>query len=554
MPPLQTRRRRPHLASAPVPPEQRTAVDQALVDLTPMRRDKALPLLQAIQSRLGHLPAPALTYASQLSRIPLADLNALISFYDLLLSEPPPSRVVHVCDDMVCRCAGKSESGDLAEHLKADGYTVHHSACLGQCDRAPASVATSPDPAAPLPTPARKGWPADHTPLLLARCGRYAAIDLDGYTHLGGLAALRTARTMSPADLVALVKSTALVGRGGAAFPTGVKWEGVFNAPTPLGAGPDGAFKYVVINGDESEPGTFSNRVLMEEDPLAVVEAALIAAHAVGAQQIYIYIRGEYPHAIAAMRQALTAMRPHMDGVSAEVRSGAGAYVCGEETALFASIEGGRGEPRVKPPFPSTNGLWQRPTLINNVETLHNLLPILTGGAEAWNAVQPKLFCISGAIAAPGVYELRLGTPLSGLIALAGGPTGPLQAVLMGGAAGMFLDPHQLDTPLDFRAMAAAGATLGSGAVMLFDHSADLWETARRLARFFAAESCGKCVPCRLGTARQAELVDRLAAGETQWVPLHAELGLTMADASICGLGQTATNAVRSLLALKGMV
>jgi len=247
-------------------------------------------------------------------------------------------------------------------------------------------------------------------------------------------------------------------------------------------------------------------------------------------------------------------MQPLMDGVAAEVRVGGGAYVCGEETALFASIEGYRGEPRVKPPFPTTHGLWNRPTLINNVETLHNLLPIISGGAAAWNAVQPKLFAISGAVRAPGVYEMRLGTPLRDLITLAGGPTGTLQAVLMGGAAGMFLGPDRLGTPLDFRAMAAAGATLGSGAVMVFDTQTDLWDIARRAARFFAAESCGKCVPCRIGTARQTELVARLAAGETALIALHAELGQTMADASICGLGQTATNAVRSLLTLTGMV
>ncbi|MDB4896046.1 MAG: nuoF, partial [Firmicutes bacterium] len=206
------------------------------------------------------------------------------------------------------------------------------------------------------------------------------------------------------------------------------------------------------------------------------------------------------------------------------------------------------------PPFPTTHGLFGRPTLINNVETLHNLLPLMAGGVAAWNAVEPKLFSISGAIARPGVYEVPMGTSLAALIELAGGPTAPIQAMLMGGASGMFLGREALQTPLEFKAMAAAGATLGSGAVMLFGEGTDLWDVARRATRFFAEESCGKCVPCRVGTARQVAIADRFAAGDVaEWLPLHQELSLAMADASICGLGQTAMNAVRSLLKLKGV-
>jgi len=557
------RRRRFHKAETPVPPEIRAVVDQSLQAVAPIRKDKGLPLLQQIQARLGYLPGPALAYASRCSRIPLADLNGLVSFYGLLCTEPQTGSVVHLCDDLVCRSAAGTD--DLATRLKAEGHTVHCVPCLGHCEQAPAALVTE---AAPQPLQAyggfaawrmvtsgsaRRGWPDGYRPMLLGRCGHYDPTDLQSYRAAGGLTALEQARQSNPADLVALIKSSKLVGRGGAAFPTGIKWDGVLRAPTPLGPGPDGALKYVVVNADESEPGTFTNRLLMEEDPLAVVECALIAAHAVGAQKIYLYIRGEYPAAIEQTQAAITLFRENdlLADIAFEIRCGGGRYICGEETALFASIEGERGTPRVKPPFPTTNGLFDRPTLINNVETLHNLIPLLTSGVEAWNRQEPKLFSIAGHVTRPGVYEVPMGLPLAALIDLAGGPVGQIQAILMGGASGMFIGPEKLQTPLDFKAMTGAGATLGSGAVMVFNQETDLWDITRRAARFFAEESCGKCVPCRVGVARQTEMVDRFAQGETAWIPLHQEISQAMADASICGLGHTAMNAVHSLLKLK---
>ncbi|MFZ5827117.1 MAG: NADH-ubiquinone oxidoreductase-F iron-sulfur binding region domain-containing protein [Bacillota bacterium] len=559
------RRRRLHRAEPPAPPEIQAAVEQALAAVAPVRKDKALPLLQAIQARLGHLPEPALAYASRRSRIPLADLNALVSFYDLLTSEPHAGTVTHYCDDIVCRC--RPGYDQFIQALQQSGHTVHGAPCLGRCEQGPVALQTrtAAEPALAFggfgawqitaTQPARFAWPDDSQPMLLSRCGRYTPTDLNSYRQAGGLTALDQARSMTRADVVAQVKASKLVGRGGAAFPTGIKWEGVLVAPTPLGPGPDGAAKYVVVNADESEPGTFTNRVLMEEDPMGVIECALIAAHAVGADQIYVYIRGEYPLAVERCSAALAAFREAglLGGVGFEIRCGGGRYICGEETALFASIEGERGAPRVKPPFPTTNGLFDRPTLINNVETLHNLIPLLTLGVDAWNAREPKLFSIAGDVTRPGVYEVPMGTTLRALIDLAGGPVGEVQAVLMGGASGMFIGPEKLDTPLEFKAMAAAGATVGSGAVMVYNAETDLWDVARRAARFFAEESCGKCVPCRVGTARQEELVDRFAEGQTQWIPLHRDIGQAMADASICGLGHTAMNPVRSLLKLKGV-
>jgi len=355
------------------------------------------------------------------------------------------------------------------------------------------------------------------------------------------------------------------VGRGGAAFPTGKKWESLLLARKP------GGVHYVVGNADESEPGTFKDGVLMEGDPFAILEGMTIAALATGAEKGYIYIRGEYPRAAESVAHAIrTARDQGLLGQAilgsalqfdVELRRGAGAYICGEETALFNSIEGYRGEPRNKPPFPTQAGLFRQPTLVNNVETLANIPGIiLRGGAAFARTGTPqssgsRLFCLSGHVKRPGVYEVTLGQSLGTLIERAGGAggSGRLQAVLLGGAAGTFLTPNELDMPLSFEGARSAGATLGSGAVVLFDDSVDLRQVLLRIARFFRDETCGQCVPCRVGTARQDELLHRLAgrqplgslAGELK---LFGEIGQTMRDASICGLGQTASSAIGSAL------
>jgi NADH-quinone oxidoreductase subunit F len=331
---------------------------------------------------------------------------------------------------------------------------------------------------------------------------------------------------------------------------------------------------YVVCNADESEPGTFSNRVLMELDPFAVVESMTIEGFATGASKGWLYIRGEYPLAEARMLHAIQAARDagylgrsvmgRSFAFDIELRRGAGAYICGEETALFESIEGKRGEPRNKPPFPVEVGLFGKPTAVNNVETLVNVLAILGDGpgggkrfAEVGGGIStgPKLFCLSGNVARPGVYEVPFGTTLGELIALAGGVPGDrsIRAILLGGAAGMFVGPDVLDTPLTFEGTRAIGATLGSGVVMVFDETADMVGALRRIAAFFRDESCGQCVPCRVGTVRQEELLSRLAdhvdiRSREQELVLLGEIAQTMRDASICGLGQTASFAIESAL------
>ncbi|HKR54679.1 MAG TPA: NADH-ubiquinone oxidoreductase-F iron-sulfur binding region domain-containing protein, partial [Gemmatimonadales bacterium] len=326
---------------------------------------------------------------------------------------------------------------------------------------------------------------------------------------------------------------------------------------------------YVICNADESEPGTFKDRVLMEEDPFAIVEAMTIAGYAAGAAHGYVYIRGEYPLAIRRMQGAIDQARqagllgPSVMGkgfaFDVEIRKGAGAYICGEETAIFNSIEGYRGEPRNKPPFPVAVGLFRKPTLVNNVETLANVPAIVLDGGAAFakigtpDSTGPKLFCVSGALRNPGVYEVPFGTTLHQLLALAGGPTEgrTLQAILLGGAAGMFVPGDTPDISLTFEGARAAGVTLGSGVVMAFDDQADMKDTLLRIAAFFRDESCGQCVPCRVGTVRQEEALHRLVAknplgSAAQELVLLEEIGAGMKDASICGLGQTAYSAVES--------
>ena len=341
------------------------------------------------------------------------------------------------------------------------------------------------------------------------------------------------------------ISASKLLGRGGAAFPTGVKWEAVARQP----ARPH----YLVCNADESEPGTFKDRVLMEGDSFALVEAMTIAAFATGSEHGFVYVRAEYPLAHRRLEHAFAEARVRgllgenvMDSGFAfdiELRIGAGAYVCGEETALFESIEGNRGEPRNKPPFPVEVGLFGKPTVVNNVETLMNVPEILNGDAR-----ETRLFCLSGHVARPGLYEVELGTPLRMLLELAGSK--PPKAVLLGGAAGSFVGPEQLDLPLTFEDTRAAGTTLGSGVVMVFDENADLVDAVLRIAEFFKDESCGQCVPCRVGTVRQKEALERLARGEARGDEHErlAELAQVMRDASICGLGQTAASAVASAI------
>jgi NADH-quinone oxidoreductase subunit F len=567
------------------------------------KRTELLPALQALQSRAGWISEGGLNYVCERLGVPPAEAWSVATFYALLATSPRPRRVVHVCDDIACRAKGgralcerlEAAAGPALPHAPG-GEHVHfdpdrpawmRSPCLGLCDAAPAALITEAgarpverllggvDDAA-LAALLAGGPPgadgADHAAIpqrgdpalrLLARVGTVDPESLTAYRAAGGYRALEKAFALGPEAVVAEVTRARLVGRGGAAFPTGMKWDAVRRQ--------EGGPRYLVCNADESEPGTFKDRVLMCGDPFAVIESMTIAAFATGCTKGFVYLRAEYPLAHARLGHALEAARaagllgPRVAGrdlaFDIEIRRGSGAYICGEETALFESIEGYRGEPRSKPPFPVQSGLFGRPTVVNNVETLVNVLPIVLDGGAAYavtgtpGSTGTRLFCLSGHVARPGLYEVPLGTTLRALIALAGGvhEGRPLQAVLLGGAAGTFLRSDEIDLPLTLEDARAAKTTLGSGVVMLFDDRADMRDVVLRIAAFFRDESCGQCVPCRVGTVRQEEALHRIAAGcprggmESE-LTLIDHVGAGMNDASICGLGQTAYAAVESAI------
>jgi NADH-quinone oxidoreductase subunit F len=533
------------------------------------QRHLLLPALHAVQDATGAVSRGALGYVSERLTVPPAEAYGVATFYALFDVGGSGGPKTHVCDDIVCAGYGANE---LCAALDEAGADYERSPCLGQCDRAPAAMFHQPGAgygnAAPvtarsITTPVFEELPPGSihqegsTLTLLRRIGTVDPESLDSYREAGGFSTLESVRKADPAAAIAELKQSNLRGRGGAAFPIGLKWEGVREAP--------GDSKYVIANGDESEPGTFKDRLIMEGDPFAVVEAMAIFGHVTGAGTGYIYVRGEYPTAETRLRNAITrsAESGLLDGFDLQVRRGAGAYICGEETALFASIEGLRGEPRQKPPFPTQSGVFGKPTGINNIETLLAALEVLQNGADRFTAVGTeqstgtKLFCVSGAIAMPGVYEVPFGTTLGELLEMAGGIANgqALGAVLMGGAAGVFADESALDVPLTFEDTRAAGTTLGSGSMVFFDDETDFGPVLRRIAQFFRDESCGQCVPCRIGTVRQEEALARLQTGSTLGSSDEErrrldDLARVMTDASICGLGQTAASAVQSAMRL----
>ena len=519
-------------------------------------RDLLLPVLHAVQDGIGWISHGALNYICRRLTVPPAEAWGVVTFYHLLATDPQPADVAHICDDIACRL---NDIDSQVTRLQARGLKVKRSPCLGQCDRGRATLITRAGTDAvrfveTTPGPPHVG--ALGAARLVRRIGRVDPSSLEAYRKAGGYTALAKAREMGPDRVIAEVSAAKLMGRGGAAFPTGRKWEAVARETvTP---------HYVVCNADESEPGTFKDRVVMEQDPFALVEAMTICGLAVGAERGFIYIRGEYPEAERAIEQAIAQclaaglLGPNVArsgfAFDIEIRRGGGAYICGEETALFNSIEGKRGEPRSKPPFPAQFGLFGKPTVVNNVETLVNVPDIVNEGGAAWARVGTaastgtRLFCLSGHISKPGLYEIECGRTLREAIELAGGVRAgrTLQAILLGGAAGTFVGPSALDMPLSFEGARAANATLGSGVIMVFDDTANLHDTLGRIAEFFRHESCGQCVPCRVGTVRQDEL---LKISPPSNALVLTELGQAMRDASICGLGQTASSAIETAFA-----
>ncbi|MCX5253222.1 NAD(P)H-dependent oxidoreductase subunit E [Streptomyces canus] len=539
------------------------------------RRHLLLPGLLAINDRVGWISEGALTYLCRRLTVPPAEAYGVATFSTLFSVRPRPATVLRVCTDLVCTAAGASGLCAGVEERLGDGVHLERSPCLGLCERAPAALVTKagdpvrtavPAPAtvdgavlaASAPDSASEEPPAETAVpqtgqdglVLLSRVGAVDPSSLDDYRAHGGYTALRRAFALGPAGVAREVADSGPVGQG-AAFPTGRIWQAAASRPHHP--------PYLVCNAGECAPGAFRDRVLIEGDPFALVEAMTIAAYAIGAHHGYLCLRDEFPRATSRMRHAVEQARTRGllgDDVlgrgyafDIEIRRGAGAYVSGEETALFNSLEGHRGEPRCQPPSPAEQGLFGRPTVVHDVETLVGVLPILARGEPAYaetgteKSAGTKLFCVSGSVERPGVYELPSGTPPAELLSAAGVREN-LRAVLLGGATGGFVRPDELDVPFAFEGRA------GSGVVVAFDDTVPLPRLLLRIAEFFRDESCGRCVPCRVGTVRQEEalrrLVERTGAAAADDIVRLRDVGRAMRDASMCGLGQNAWNAVES--------
>ncbi|MFC7473765.1 NAD(P)H-dependent oxidoreductase subunit E [Dankookia sp. GCM10030260] len=525
----------------------RMAVQVAIGDLPP-RHDLLIEHLHALQDVHGCLWAGHLVALADLLRLAPVEVFEVASFYhhfevlDDTAPAPPPV-TIRVCESLPCAMAGAHHLLDALRAAPPGGARIVTAPCMGACHRAPAAAlghelvehATPARIAAAL----RDGPPALPVPP-----------DLAAYQARGGYAALRRAQAEGAAGherMLAVLEAGALRGLGGAGFPAARKWRLVMAQPAP---------RHLVVNADEGEPGTFKDRYCLETEPHRVLEGMLIAAESIGAEACWIYLRDEYPHLrrmlereIAALVQAGLARMP------IHLRRGAGAYICGEETALLESLEGKRGYPRHKPPFPGEHGLFGRPTLIHNVETLW-LLPDLLAHPEAAarHAAMGRrgrhglrFFSVSGRVRDPGEKLAPAGVTARELIEeFSGGmlPGHRFAAYLPGGASGGILPERLADLPLDFGTLDAQGCFVGSGAVVILSDQDDLPEAVRNLVRFFREESCGQCTPCRVGTAKAAALLDA-----PRWDrALLGELAVAMADGSICGLGQAAMNPVRTLL------
>lgn len=483
---------------------------------------RLIPLLEQAQANHGYLSEAVLRDLAHKANVPLHRLQELVSFYPHFRTMPPPRVELLVCRDVSCWLAGSEACFAKLKELHGNGVEVKEVSCLGRCDRAPAGMRNG-EPVE-LRDPANvTTWVADPP-----RTWR-----LDPYPTLAERYGIVRSEP-EPEAVIAALKDSGLRGMGGAGFPTGTKWEFVRKeARTP---------KYVICNADESEPGTFKDAALLRDAPHLILEGMMLAGRTVGAERGIVFLRHEYQ----CERQRLeAALREAPTDFPLEIFVSPGGYILGEETALLEALEDRRGEPRNKPPFPGSHGLYGLPTLINNVETFANVPFIVKHGAAAWQALRPKLFAVSGHVERPGVYEVSLGTTVRELIELAGGVSGgrKLLAFAPGGASSNFLPANMVDVRLDFAELANAGSMLGSGALIVVAEGTDLLALATNVTRFFRNESCGKCVPCRVGSQKAVELLE-----SRQSLELLPDLGEAMALTSICGLGQVAVAPALSIL------
>lgn len=523
-----------------------------------------LPLLHAFHDRDGHLSEEALRDISEGMKIPLAELFGTVTFYHHFARTAPGQSAPRVCTGPVCCLQGGKE---LLESLRSEGATGM--ACSGRCDQTvpvlkghQTFVGKSADSLEPAPSPLPPINPGGIEECVFSDIREPGRATIDGYRRTGGYEGLSKAVSeLQPADVLQIVTDSKLAGRGGAGFPTGVKWKAV--------ADENRQPKSIVCNADEGEPGCFKDRAIMDYDPHAVIEGMIIAAYATGSPRGFIYLRYEYPETFKTLETAIAEAEEAGllgDNILGKdfsfrlyLRRGGGAYICGEEGSLLNSLEGKHPYPRNRPPYPVTHGFEDLPTVVNNVETLASVPPILRKGAEWYQGLGlgehagTKLVSLSGDIQRPGNYEVPIGLPLQTLLHdWAGGPAEgrSIQAVTMAGLSGGFLAGDDLDVTLDEPCIRGKGSFLGAAGIIVFDDTRDMVEMAHNAMEFFAHESCGKCFPCRIGTQRLTERLDG-AAGPTnyeQWEAEVRDIGSVMKATSACGLGMAAPHVTESLL------
>jgi formate dehydrogenase len=532
------------------------ALEEVLAVLgdAPRRRDLLIEHLHKIQDAYGCLSAQHLVALASEMKMAMAEVYEVATFYhhfDVIKEgdTPPPAITVRVCDSIACHLAGSDALLAKLPALLGAGVRVLHAPCVGRCEAAPVAVVGQypiPHATAELVTGAVQAGQVKHP----AEPGIVTPghIDYAAYCAQGGyaLAASCISGDKKPAEVIALMEDSGLRGLGGAGFPAGRKWKLVAAEPAP---------RLMAINIDEGEPGTFKDRYYLERDPHRFIEGALIAAWAVGIDAIYVYLRDEYHGCRAILEREIAALEANPPCAIPEIhlRRGAGAYICGEESSMIESIEGKRGEPRLRPPYLAQVGLFGRPTLEHNMETLHWVRDIIVKG-PAWFAGQGRngrkglrSFSVSGRVKKPGVHLAPAGITLQELVdEYCGGMLDghELYAYLPGGASGGILPASKANIPLDFDTLNEYGCFIGSAAIVVLSKHDTASGAARNLMKFFADESCGQCTPCRVGTVKALQLMER-----GQWdAPLLQELSQAMMDASICGLGQAAPNPVLTVL------
>ena len=575
------------------------------------QRSGILPALYAIQREFGYCPVEAQDELAEILGIAPAEVGAVVGFYNMLHEEPKGEYHIEVCTNVPCmlrggnRCLYNFESTlgiHHGEKTENGQFALDHMECLGSCGTAPMAIVTDqksgairyfenldsaedvgrvidllragkgfaelarwtpeadPESVGAADTPYRTGGMEPR--YLMARLNEPDSHRIETYEADGGYeTARRVLGEVEPADMVEQIKASGIRGRGGAGFPTGIKWGFL-----PQGVHP----RYLVVNADESEPGTFKDRIIMEYDPHQLIEGIILSAHAIESEKAFIYIRGEYYFAYTRMEAALAeATEKGYVGddvfgsgkkLDVVLHRGAGAYECGEETAQLSSLEGYRGQPRLKPPFPAVEGLYAKPTIVNNVESICNVTHVMRRGVEWYKAFGTerspgmRIFCLSGNVKRPGLYELPHATPLSELVnEYGGGPQdegSAIKAIVPGGLSMKLLKPEQFDTPLDFESVTEAGSLLGSAGVIAIDERTSMVEVARRTLGFYREESCGKCTPCREGTAWLEKILLRIEEGQGRGkdLELMEYIADNIAGKSFCPFGEASVWGLQSNL------